>query len=107
MATAEELLPEVKEWLRVDGDDENKTILTLLYSAKSILKGSGVPEVTDTDDKELFEQYKLAIFLCVTHFHENRIPVVTGMTAANLPFSLQSIILQLKAGALPHEPRET
>lgn len=84
------LLENVKEYLRVDGDHDDKTLGLLIDSAKEYLFNAGVKE---RDSKT----YTLAIIMLVTHWYENREQVV-GQTANNLTLGLQSIILQLKAG---------
>lgn len=84
------LLENVKEYLRVDGDHDDKTLGLLIDSAKEYLLNAGAKE---QDSKT----YTLAIIMLVTHWYENREQVV-GQTANNLTLGLQSIILQLKVG---------
>ncbi|UOQ93411.1 head-tail connector protein [Halobacillus shinanisalinarum] len=98
MLTAEQFLPEIKNWLRIDGSEDDQILTSLFLSAKEFLKGAGIPEPDPPS-----ERYKIAILLMVSNGYENRSPVVVGSSASDLPFSLQTFILQLKAEALPSE----
>lgn len=60
-------LDEVKDYLRVDGDDEDSLLSILLLAAKEFLAQAGVEE----SSKAL---YKLAVFLHVSMHYENRNP---------------------------------
>jgi len=97
------LLEELKEYLRMDGDDENRSLSTFLETAISYLKNSGVKQPDDyyliVDGKDIFAQHRLAVMMLATHFYENRIAITpsTIKTAQQtIPYGLQSIILQLK-----------
>ena len=94
------LLEEFKEYLRVDGNDEDLTLNTFLATSKSALEHSGVVMPIDimelnADGTKKYPLHFLAIMVLAAHYYENRIAV--GSTAQNIvPFSVQHMILQLK-----------
>lgn len=62
-------LEEVKEWLRIDGTDDDITIQTLIGAAELRLKeGTGI-EYDNTN-----ELAKLFCLKCITDWYENRLP---------------------------------
>lgn len=81
------MLEEVKEYLKVDGTDEDTEILGLIDAAEAYLTNAGV-----TKD-ETNELYKLAVKMLVVNWHENRQPIGK---VDKLAFGLDSIITQLK-----------
>lgn len=90
MPEAPELLNVVKDYLRIDGSEDDSVLALLVDSAKDYLRDAGVPE--DVDDTA---KYKLAVMLLVALNYENRNP---GAKIEKLSFGLESIILQLKTG---------
>ncbi|WP_428909473.1 head-tail connector protein [Niallia sp. Krafla_26] len=97
------LLEELKQYLRIDGDDENSSLSTFLSAAISYLIGSGVKQPQDyylkVDGKDVFSLHRLAIMMLATHFYENRIaitPTTIKTAQIPIPYGLQSVILQLK-----------
>jgi uncharacterized phage protein (predicted DNA packaging) len=102
------MLEVIKEYLRIDGDEENTFLSLLLVSAKTYLKNAGVSEPSDltvpTTGDDPNALYKLVLMMMITHWYENRM-VVTAATAragqAPIPYGVESIILQLKADQLP------
>lgn len=98
-----ELLDELKEYLRIDGDDENRSLATFIQVGQSYLENAGVKQPTDyyliVEGKDVFAQHRLAVMMLATHFYENRIAITpsTIKTAQQpIPYGLQSMILQLK-----------
>lgn len=85
------MIDTVKEYLRIDGTEDDSLLGFLIDSAKEYLSGSGVKE---TDSK----RYELAVIMLVTHWYENREAV--GRVQGKVELGLQSIILQLKAEGL-------
>lgn len=83
----EDLLEEVKEFLRVDGDTDDNLITSLILSANRFIKNATNPNV-DTDT----ELYKTALKMLVAHWYENREPIGKATTLA---FSLTDILIQL------------
>lgn len=94
------LLDEFKEYLRIDGDEENTSLNSFISSAQLFLEDAGVKQPTDyylkVDGKDVFARHRLAIMMLATHFYENRIVYASGKSNIEIPYGLQSIILQLK-----------
>ena len=97
------LLDELKEYLRIDGDDENRSLSSFIQSAQSYLENAGVKQPSDyyliVEGKDVFAQHRIAVMMLATHFYENRIAITpsTIKTAQQpIPYGLQSMILQLK-----------
>lgn len=97
------LLEELKEYLRIDGDDENRSLSTFLQTAILFLENAGVKQPNDyyliVDGKDVFAQHRLAIMTLATHLYENRIaitPSTIKVAQIPIPYGLQSMILQLK-----------
>lgn len=95
------LLDELKEYLRIDGDDEDRSLLSFVSAAQIFLENAGVKQPSDyylnIDEKDVFAQHRLAIMILATHYYENRIAYSSGNKYSNsLPYGLESMILQLK-----------
>ncbi|MET3507038.1 head-tail connector protein [Halalkalibacter oceani] len=86
------MLELAKIYLRIDGAEDDQTLGFLLDAAKEYLVDAGVKEQPES------KTYQLAVLLLVSHWYENRQAVVVGQTSKQLENSLQSLILQLKAG---------
>lgn len=93
------LLEELKEYLHLDSEDEDTTLNTFLIAAQQTLINAGVkiPKVLyqlgNNEDK--FALHRLAICNLAAHYYENR-QVVTNTSQNMVPFSVQTMILQLK-----------
>ncbi len=82
-------LDEVKQFLRIDWEDEDTLLTTLQMAAEEYLKNAGV-------NKDYTKAlYKLAVQLLISHWYENRNTVLIGSISKKIEFSLQSIITQL------------
>lgn len=99
----EQLLKELKEYLRIDGDDENSSLSMFLQSSIFYLENAGVKQPQDyflqKSGVDLFSLHRLAVMMLATHFYENRIvitPTTIKVAQIPIPYGLQSIILQLK-----------
>jgi uncharacterized phage protein (predicted DNA packaging) len=84
----EPLLPKIKEFLRIDGGEEDLFLSSLILASKAYIKNATGVNVIDTDNLHI-----LAVSLLVAHSYENRLPMGKGET---LPFSLESILVQIK-----------
>lgn len=82
------MLLEVKEYLRIDGSEEDFFLTSLIDAAKLFIKNA-----TGTTVDELNELHKLAVYLLVSHWYENR--EVVGK-ADKLAYSLDSILFQMQ-----------
>jgi uncharacterized phage protein (predicted DNA packaging) len=81
------MLGEVKEYLRIDGSEEDSFLVSLITAAKAYIKNA-TGKVIDEDN----DLHRLAVNLLVSHWYENR--EVIGK-ADKLAFSLESILLQI------------
>lgn len=89
---------EVAKYLHLEGaeQDDIDLIDSLILVAVEDLADSGIKN-KDT------ERYAMAIKLMVSNLFEERRPQVVGTITSKLNFSLERIILQLKAKELPSE----
>lgn len=87
-------VPEIKNYLRLDGAEDDDFLGSLINVAKEDLAASGIKNETT-------ERYKLAIMLLVANHYEERRPEAVGTIATKLSYSLERIILQLKAEEIP------
>ncbi|WP_085523854.1 head-tail connector protein [Tuberibacillus sp. Marseille-P3662] len=86
-------LEDVKGFLRIDFNEDDNLINDCIKASDQFLKGAGC---SDASAPELYNQ---AQKLLISNMYENRVPVVVGSTSSALDFSLQTIMLQLKADA--------
>ncbi len=86
-----EFIKLTKEYLRIDGTEEDTFLGFLIDSAKEYLANAGVKESES-------RTYQLAILMLVTHWYENREQNVVGKTTSAIDHGLRSIILQLRVG---------
>lgn len=103
------LLDELKDYLRIDGDEEDGSLNLMLSSSKSFLASAGVPEPDDLDEPvdghDPNAKYKLVACMLATHWYENRLVITPSMAKVEqtpIPYGAESLILQLKAEALPN-----
>jgi len=85
---------EMKEYLRVDGNEEDASIESFIQAAESYLLNAGCILVGTNEAGNNLA--KLAVKLLVSHWYENREVEKVGKTVAKTNFSLDSIITQLK-----------
>ena len=77
-----------KQFMRVDGTDDDSLITALMAAAKTYLDKAGIPEPAEEDP-----QYTLAVQILTLHYYDHRDSV--GDEAA-IPTGLQPIINQMK-----------
>lgn len=80
----------IKEYLRVDNDDENSLITSLQKAAEEYLLNAGIKKDYTR------ELYKLAILMLISHWYENRNIVIVGTISKEVEMSIGTIMLQLK-----------
>lgn len=81
-------LEEAKEYLRVDGNEEDMLILSLITAAERYIQNATSKDV-HLDD----ELAKLAARILISHWYENREAIGK---AEQLAFSLQTMLVQLQ-----------
>lgn len=81
-------LKEIKEFLRVDFDEDDALIGSLKLSAESYIKNAG----SNTNDYAN-SIYKLAVLMLISHWYENREVIGTG---EKLAYSLECLLMQLQ-----------
>ena len=94
-------LSEVKEWLRIDGDEENNLVTSLMSAAESYLH-------TATGRKSYGSQTDLAKTVCnylISNWYENRDFYNPTPNAIRNP-ALSSMIVQLQTGGADHEDND-
>lgn len=66
-------LQEIKEWLRIDEEDEDRTLSSLIDSSRLIIKQATGITVDDVENNpDAIELYKLVQKIIITDFYENR-----------------------------------
>ena len=87
-AAASAALEACKTYMRVDGDEDDELIATLMAAAKEYLANAGIPE-----PEEASPLYTMAVHSLTLHYYDHR-DAVGG--EAPLPLGLRPIINQLK-----------
>lgn len=85
-------LSEVKEWLRVDGNDDDLTISLLMKASEDYLKNATGIEYTSNND-----QAKLLCFVLIVDWYENR--EFVGKASDKVRHTVNSILMQLSYGS--------
>jgi uncharacterized phage protein (predicted DNA packaging) len=83
----EEMLDDVKTYLRIDGTEDDVFLSSLISGAKLFINNATGKTVNESNDL-----HKLAVSLLCSHWYENR--EVVGK-ADKLAFSLDSILFQI------------
>lgn len=92
-----ELKNSLKQYLKVEEDDDDPIITLQMKAAFSYMKNAGVKVEEAKKDVDHYELYKLAVFMLVGHWYENRGTVLVGSISKELEHSLTSIIIQLRS----------
>lgn len=87
-AAEDAALEACKQYMRVDGDEDNELIAGLMAAAKEYLDNAGIPE-----PEEATALYTMAVHSLTLHYYDHR-DAVGG--EAPLPLGLRPIINQLK-----------
>lgn len=82
------MLDRVKEFLRIDGYEEDYFLESLISASKIYIKNATGVVADETNNL-----HELAVKLLVSHSFENRLPIGQG---EKLAFSLDSILFQMK-----------
>ena len=84
-------LEETKQYLRVDGDDEDALITSLITAAEEYLKNATGIQFDDTNSLA-----KLFCWVLVTDWYENREYTFTGKVSEKVRPIIESMLTQLK-----------
>ena len=87
MEVNEELLKEIKNYIRVDFDEDDENIKMFIASAETFLKSHGVKKDYEN------ELYKIAIFMLVSIWYDNR--GLDEQQTRDIPYGVTRIIRQL------------
>lgn len=93
-------LEEAKTWLRVDGDDENNLIETLIGAAETYLHNA-----TEVEFDETNQLAKLFCLVLCADWYENR-DLIGQQPSDKVRFTIQSILAQLQHAYAPDENEE-
>ena len=83
-------LSETKEWLRVDGSEEDATITMLIKAANEYLENATGRKFDNTNN-----QARLFCLVLVTDWYENR-DLIGAKPSEKVRFSIQSMLAQLQ-----------
>lgn len=83
-------LQEAKDFLRLEHDEEDAFVSSLLLAGSSYIKNATHSQVDETS-----ELFKVALRMLILHWYENRNTVVIGKIPKSLEFALESILIQL------------
>lgn len=83
-------IQEIKEFLRIDGSDDDSFLALLKTAAEEYCNNAGVKPMSDS------KLYDLAVKMLVGHWYENRNIVAVGTITKVMEFSLNNILTQLK-----------
>lgn len=89
-------LEEVKQWLRVDGDDDDLQIGMLINASERYLK-----EATGIQFDYTNELAKLFCLVLIVDWYENR--EFVGKAGEKVRHTINSILMQLSYGGEPNE----
>ncbi len=86
---------EVKQYLRVEGSEEDSLIETITDGAVSFCETKINRPILDTNmtDENRWEvpkEIRIAIYMLISHWYENRIPV--GQVTEEIAFSVNAIL---------------
>ena len=97
-------LDEVKSYLRIDLDDDDPLLQTLMAAAEGYLKnatGKEYPELDGHGNKIGYELEKIYLNLLIAYWYENRTAAATNKSfKGNVPdeftYTTRSLLLQLQ-----------
>jgi uncharacterized phage protein (predicted DNA packaging) len=91
-------LQEVKEYARIDIDEDDQLLETLITAAEEYLKnatGKEYPETDESGNKINYELEKIYLQLLISYWYEKRTPA--GGVGENFSFMTKSLMLQLQS----------
>lgn len=90
-------LKEVKEYARIDIDEDDSLLETLIVAAEEYLKnatGKEYPETDEGGNKINYELEKVYLQLLIAYWYEKRTPA--GGVGEDFSFMTKSLMLQLQ-----------
>ncbi len=90
-------LKEVKEYARIDIDEDDPLLETMIAAAEEYLRnatGKDYPETGEDGEKINYALEKIYLQLLIAYWYEKRAPV--GSAGDDFNFSTKSIMLQLQ-----------
>lgn len=90
-------LKEVKEYARIDIDEDDQLLETLIVAAEEYLKnatGKKYPETDETGSKINYELEKIYLQLLIAYWYEKRTPA--GGVGDDFCYMVKSLMLQLQ-----------
>ncbi|MGF9744110.1 head-tail connector protein [Bacillus safensis] len=78
------------EYLKVDTDQDDALLKTLITAAKGYIK-NGIGRYVEGN-----EQYALVTGMLVAHWYENRGVYESGVSGSSIPFTIQDQLTQLR-----------
>lgn len=90
-------LSEVKEYLRIDIDDDDQLLQSLITAATEYLKnatGKEYPETDEIGNKIDYALEKIYLQLLISYWYEKRTPA--GGVGEDFSFMTRSLMLQLQ-----------
>ncbi|MED4162474.1 head-tail connector protein [Halalkalibacterium halodurans] len=85
---------ELKKYLRIDFDDDDHELEQFLKRAKIYIKNQ-VGKIHESNEN-MMEQYNQACAMLVEHWYDNRESFRIGNQSYEIPYSLDSLVRQLK-----------
>lgn len=89
-----EELAVIKRYISIEHDDDDQLLENLLARAKIYIKNQ-IGKI-DENNSDMKEQYQQACSLLVQHWYDNRESFRIGNNSYEIPYSLDSIVRQLK-----------
>lgn len=96
-------LQEVKEYARIDIDDDDQLIKTFIIGAEQYLKnatGKDYPEIDEEGNKANYELEKIYLKLLIAYWYEQRSPVIAKANkfevGEEFGYMTKSLMLQLQ-----------
>lgn len=78
------------EYLKIDTDQDDTLLKTLLTAAKEYIR-NGIGRYTEGN-----AQFELVVGMLVEHWYENRGMYESGVSGSNIPFTVQALLTQLR-----------
>ncbi|MGE1234060.1 head-tail connector protein [Bacillus altitudinis] len=78
------------EYLKVDTDQDDTLLKTLITAAKEYIR-NGIGRYTEGN-----AQFELVVGMLVEHWYENRGMYESGVSGSNIPFTVQTLLTQLR-----------